>query len=79
MTTNVPITFSWEGTYNPNDPSGVAVFGGDGITVRVELNNFSEASRLFYLIKSAYEKGRHDAIDRAVSTIPTLLNNQRYE
>ncbi len=79
MTTNLPITFSWEGTDNPNDPSGVAVFGRDRFIVRVGLNNFSDASRLFYLIKSAYEKGKHDAIDRAVSTIPTLLNNQRYE
>jgi hypothetical protein len=78
MTTD-PITFAWEGTDNPNDPRGVARFECDGINVSFVLNDFATASRLSYLIKSAYQRGKSDAIDRALHTIPQLLNRQRYD
>lgn len=71
--------FLWEGTDNPNDPSGVATFKCDGMQVTVALSDFATASRLSYLIRSAYQKGRHDAIDRAKLTVPRLLDEQRYD
>jgi len=75
----VPIGFDWEGTDNPNDPSGVAVFRCDGVQVRVALNDFVTASKFSYLLHSAYQRGRMDAIDRAYSAIPRLLDEQRYD
>lgn len=74
-----PITFFWEGTDNPSDPRGVARFECDGIKVSIRLGDFATASRLSYLIKSAYQRGRSDAIDRALHAIPQLLNGQRYD
>jgi hypothetical protein len=79
MTSRIPVSFSWEGTDNPNNPSGTAEFGCDGSKLRIALGNFAEASKLSYLIKSAYEKGRQDAIDRIQLTIPRFLNDQRYD
>ena len=78
MTDNT-ITFAWEGNDNPNDPRGVARFGCDGIEVSICLDDFATASRLSYLIKTAYQRGRSDAIDRALHAIPQLLNGQRYD
>jgi hypothetical protein len=79
MSNPTPVSFSWEGTDNPNDPSGVAKFGCDGIVTRVALSDFATAGKLSYLLKTAYEKGRHDAIDRARSTISSLLKSQLYD
>ncbi len=79
MTRPTPTSFSWEGTENPNDPSGIAVLACDGITVRVPLNNFKTACRLSYLLEAAYSLGKRDAISRALQTIPELLNGQRYD
>lgn len=75
----IGIHFSWEGTDNPNDPSGLAVFRCDGIEVRVCLDDFTTASKLSYLLHSAYQLGRNDAITRASSTISRLLGEQRYD
>jgi hypothetical protein len=74
-----PITFFWEGTDNPSDPRGVARYRCDGIEVSICLNDFATASRLSYLIKCAYLRGRSDAIDRALHAIPQLLNGQRHD
>lgn len=73
------ICFVWEGTDNPNDPSGIAVFRCDGTEVRVALNDFATASRFSHLVYSAYELGKNDAIDRARSAISRLLDEQRYD
>jgi hypothetical protein len=79
MTRPTPILFQWEGTDNPNDPSGVATLKCNGISVNVGLNDFATASRLSYLLHAAYQLGKNDAIDRATQTIPQLLNEQRYD
>ena len=73
-----PIIFCWEGTDNPNDHRGVARFECDGIKVSICLNDFATAAKLSHLIKSAYQRGRSDAIDSALHSIPQLLNGQRY-
>ena len=73
------ITFTWEGTDNPNDPSGVAVFCCDDIKVSVALNDFVTASRLSHLIYTAYEKGRSNAFDKMLAKIPRFLDEQRHE
>jgi hypothetical protein len=73
------ISFSWEGTDNPNDPEGVAEFFCDGIKVRAAFNDFVTASKISYLLYAAYERGKNDAIDRAQSTISRLLDEQRYD
>lgn len=71
--------FVWEGTDNPNDPSGVATFKCDGIQVTVTFNDFATASRLSYLIRSAYQKGSNDAIARAQLPLPRYFDEQRYD
>ena len=66
--------FQWEGTDNPNDPSGVATFKCDGISVSIGLNDFSEASRLSYLMRSAYQLGKNDIIKGfIVATLTVIL------
>ena len=77
MTT--PIHFSWKGTDNPNDLSGVATLKCNGVSASVALNDFVTASKLSYLMHAAYQLGRNDAIDRALHAIPRLLNEQRYD
>ena len=74
-----PITFAWVGTDNPNDTSGIARFGCDGIKVSFALDSFSTASRISFLLRTAYQRGKNDAIDRALHVIPKLLNEQRYD
>jgi hypothetical protein len=75
-----PITFTWEGTGNPNDPSGIARFGCDGsFTISFTLDSFSTASRISNLLRAAYQRGKNDAIDTALHVIPKLLNEQRYD
>ena len=79
MSKSTPILFSWEGTDNPNDPSGVAILKCNGVSVSVELNDFVTASKLSYLLHAAYQLGRSDAIDRVAHAIPRFLNEQRYD
>jgi len=64
-----PVIFSWEGTDNPNDPSGVATFRCDGIKIPVALNEFVQGSQLAALFDLAYKKGREDAIEEVRSTV----------
>lgn len=71
--------FQWEGTDNPNDPSGVASFKCNGVKVSAIFHDFVTASKLSYLIGAAYECGKHDAINRAKLAIPKLLDEQRYD
>jgi hypothetical protein len=69
----------WEGTDNPNDPSGVATFKCDGVKVSAIFHDFVTASKLSYLIGAVYERGKHDAINKAKLTISKLLEEQRYD
>jgi hypothetical protein len=71
--------FQWEGTGNPNDLSGVATYTCDGIKVSAIFHDFVTASRLSRLIGAAYERGKHDAINKAKLAIPKLLDEQRYD
>lgn len=64
-----PVSFSWEGTDNPNDPSGEATFRCDGIKMSVALDEFVQGSRLATLFDLAYKKGRQDAITQAQNTV----------
>jgi hypothetical protein len=60
-----PVSFSWEGSDNPNDPSGIATFRCDGIKMSVALDDFTQGSKLATLFDLTYKKGWKDAIDRA--------------
>lgn len=79
MSKSNPVVFQWEASDNPNDPEGVATFKCDGYSVSVAIHDFATASRLSYLIRSAYQLGRHDAIDKLSNAIPSFLNEQRYD
>jgi hypothetical protein len=81
MTSDKPRThiFQWEGTDNPNDPSGVATFMCDGVKASAPFHDFATASKLSYLIGAAYECGKNDAINKAKLTISKLLDEQRYD
>jgi hypothetical protein len=68
MISKSPVSFSWEGTDNPNDPSGVATFRCDGIKMSVELDEFVQGSNLATLFDLVYKKGREDAIAQAKNT-----------
>lgn len=65
MISKSPVSFSWEGTDNPNDPSGVATFRCDGIKMSVALDEFVQCSKFATLFDLAYKKGREDAIVQA--------------
>ena len=71
--------FQWEGTDNPNDLSGVATYLCDGIKVSTIFHDLATASKLSRLIGAAYERGKHDAINKARLTILKLLDEQRYD
>jgi hypothetical protein len=79
MSKSTPVVFQWEASDNPNDPEGVATFRCDGYSVSIVLDDFATASRLSYLIQSAYQLGKNDAIDKALHTIPNLPKEQRYD
>jgi hypothetical protein len=79
MSKQTPVFFQWEASDNPNDPEGVATFKCGGYSVSVVLDDFATASRLSYLMQSAYQLGRNDALDRALHAIPNLLKEQCYD
>lgn len=76
---STPIDFSWEGSENPDDPSGIATLRCNGVCATVRLNDFATASRLSYLLGAVYQLGWSNAIDRAILTTSKLLNEQRYD
>ena len=71
-------SFNWEGTDNPNDPSGVALFTVGSESVAIPMNNFQEARKLHGLIEKACNRSKEKAINRAVSGISELLKNHLY-
>lgn len=70
--------FFWEGTDNPNDPSGVAQFKVGMQSVSVPMHSLPEALKLSRLIEKACDRSRQKAIDRAADGILRLLTEQRY-
>lgn len=75
-----PIHFSWRGTDNPNDPSGVATFKCNMLSVTVAMDDFATASKLSSMMHSSYQTGRNDAIDRVdlsgdIHCIRSVLQN----
>lgn len=71
--------FRWEGTGNPNDPSGVATFAVGSESVSVTMHSFSEAGKLRRLVEKACERSKHQAVVRAASSISKLLKEQLYD
>ena len=71
-------SFQWEGSDNPNDPSGVALFIVGDQSVSFVMNNFSQAGRLRSLVEKACDLSKQQAIDRAISCISNLLETHRY-
>lgn len=71
-------SFHWEGTSNPNDPSGVALFTVGSESVSILFNNISQAGKLRSLIEKACERSKRQAINRAVSGITSLLKEHLY-
>jgi hypothetical protein len=71
--------FFWEGTDNPNDPSGVARFILGDESVAVAMNNFTEAAGLNKLIERACFISRQQVIDRAIVGLSDLLHRYRYD
>ena len=74
-----PIRFSWKGTDNPNDPSGVATFKCNSSSVTIAMDNFATASSLCSVMHRAYYLGRWDAIDRVAAAIPHFFNEHRHD
>ena len=72
-------SFQWEGSDNPNDPSGVAHFIVVDQSVSFVMNNFSQAGRLRSLVEKACDLSKQQAIDRAISGISDLLKMHRYD
>ena len=71
-------SFRWEGTGNPNDPSGVALFTVGSESVSIAMHSFSEAGKLRRLIEKACERSKERAINKAVSGITKLLKTHLY-
>jgi hypothetical protein len=69
MINTSPVSFSWEGADNPNDPSGVATFRCDGIKISVVLTEFVQGSKLATLFDLVYKKGREDEIEQVRNTL----------
>jgi hypothetical protein len=72
-------TFSWEGSSNPNDPSGVACFKVGNESVTILMDNFAQAAKLNGLIEKACDLTKQRLIDRATNGISDLLKGYRYD
>lgn len=72
-------SFRWEGTGNPNDPSGVARFTVGCESLPIPMHSFSEAGKLCRLIEKACARSKERAINRAVSEISELLRTHLYD
>lgn len=71
--------FFWEGTDNPNDPSGVARFSLGDESVTVTMNTFVEAAKLNKLIERACFISKQQIISRAINGLPDLLHRYLYD
>lgn len=79
MTESQTPEFFWEGSDNPNDPSGIARFKVGKESVTVLMHDLPQALKLFRLIEKACAWQKQQAIDRAISGLTDLLNNYRYD
>lgn len=70
--------FSWEGSDNPNDPSGVARYKVDGESVCVAMRSLEQALKLDRLIQKACDLSREQLIERSLLGISDLLNRYRH-
>jgi hypothetical protein len=73
------ISFSWEGSDNPNDPSGVACFKVGRESVTVGMDNFAQAAKLERLIEKACDITKQLLLNRATDGISLLLKGYRYD
>lgn len=71
--------FSWEGSDNPNDPSGIACFKAGRESVKVLMQSLPQALALSRLIEKACDWQKQQAIDRAISGLTDILNEYRYD
>lgn len=67
--------FSWEGTDNPNDPSGVACLTVGSESVTVPMHSLPEAAKLCRLIEKACNWQKQQTIDRAISRLSNLYDS----
>jgi hypothetical protein len=69
---NEPLSFelSWEGTDNPNDPSGVARLSVGLESIALPMNDWAHAAKLCKLIEKACEWEKQNAIHRAMQQKP---------
>ena len=79
MTESLSPEFSWKGSDNPNDPSGVACFKVGSESVKVLMQDLPQALKLFRLIEKACDWQKQQTIDRAVFGLTDLLNHYRYD
>jgi len=77
MTSQI-VSFKWEGSENPNDPSGVVHFACGARRLSFGMNDFTQATRLDGLIRAACDRSKWEAIDRALLGISETLKQQRY-
>ena len=71
--------FFWEGSGNPNDPSGVACFKVGNESVTAIMQDLPQALKLFRLIEKACDRQKQQTIDRALSGLTDILNSYRYD
>ena len=70
------ITFKWDGKVESED--GTATFYLEGVPLlsfKMELPNFSMASKIDQMFKLAYQKGKDTGIEKANSVVRIALNN----
>ena len=70
------ISFSWEGSEDPDDLSGIAMFGCGRHFVRTVMSEFAAATILLDLLELAYETGKHDAVDNLRPAMSRLLDEE---
>jgi len=74
------LKFTWEGSDNPSDPSGVAHFSiSDVGSVAVGMNNCAQALKLNSLIEKACQRAKQDELDRVYFGIFDFLNRTSHD
>ena len=70
------ISFSWEGSEDPDDLSGIAMFGCGRHFVRTVMPEFAAATNLLDLLELVYKTGKRDTIDNIMLGISRLLDEE---
>lgn len=71
--------FTWVGSGDPGDPSGVARFVVGCESVTVAMRSFKEAYSLSRLIEKACDRTKQQTIDWAIASVSNLLNMHRHD